>query len=952
MNNQLSLKNQKLTIFIDKNLSIVDYIDCENFPFRQELSINKQLIDIFTLAPNTIDWIQGEEKGTLSDLILYREDEYTIDLYKSERNIPVTVNIHPVNDAHTAFSSLALMNAGAILLDNELCIISSSSPCHRYFDSDLHSYIGAPLWNAIPELKKDLEIPFSRYRESENFEYLQIYYSQTSRWFEVRFHKVSNNYILLFNDISRIKNLEAASKDNEAFLHSILDHIFDGIIVIDTRGIVLLANKAVEKISEYKTEEIIGKNISILMEDKQGEKHDDYLSKGQNREKAHVVDLRRALTMRRKSGKIIPIDIAITQLQLKDKLVFIGSIRDISNQMEQEGRIKELARFPEENWSPVLRIDEDGTVSYANPSSDILLSYWGIDRGQKVPDSFHKIANLTINTGDPQLIQVDCGDTIYDVLFSPALEFRCTYVYGSDVTKNIRYEKELLEHRSQLEEMIESRTQELATAKDEALFANHAKSEFLANMSHEMRTPLTAIIGYAETLLDEDLDESERLKATDTIIRSSLHLKEIISDVLDISKIEAEKLELENIETQILDVLNDTYSVIEPLAREKLLNFSIEFQQAIPKTVHTDPTRLKQILINLCSNAIKFTEQGEIQIVLAPMDNGNIDISVIDTGIGIPTESLTKIFDKFTQADATTTRKYGGTGLGLSLSKQLALLLGGDLTVQSTSNKGSRFAVNFNPGICSNEYIDTFSSERSYLAANADYIPLEGQVLIVEDTPALQDLVSMYLNKSGLSPDLANNGKEGVEMAMSGSYDLILMDIQMPELDGIRATEMLRQSGYSKPIIAMTANATKRDKINCFDAGFSDFLSKPINKQKLNEMLQKHLKKKDSNNMQAITSQMLDTDPDMIELIKKFVVTLPEFVETIDAAIGKQDWQSLSAEIHKLKGLGGGYGYPMLTDLSKEIEDIVRKETYELVNDKIATLKSIIDRIVAGVELR
>ena len=950
MNDKSLLSNEKLTVFIDNNLSIIDYINGEGFPFHHELSTNKQLDDIFSLTPNTLNWIQGKEKGTLSALILYKEDEYTIELYKSEKDIPITASIYPVDDAYSAFAALTLMDAGAIVLDSELCIISSSSSCHTYFNSDLHSHIGMPLWNALPELKKDLEAPFVKYRESGNFEDLQLYYTPTSRWFEVRYHKISDNYILLFNEISRIKNLEAASKDNEVFLHSILDHIFDGIIVIDTNGIIILANKAIEKISEYTTQEIIGKNINILMEDKQAKNHDDYLTKGKNRENSHVVDLRRTLTMRGKSGKIIPIDIAITQLRLKEKMIFIGSIRDISSQLEQESRIRELARFPEENWSPVLRIDEDGTVSYANPSSDILLSYWGIDRGEKVPDTYRNLAKATINTGDPQLIRVDCGDTIYDILFSPALEFRCTYVYGNDVTKNIRYEKELLEHRSQLEEMIESRTKELASAKDEALFANHAKSEFLANMSHEMRTPLTAIIGYAETLLDEDMVEGERLKATDTIIRSSLHLKEIISDVLDISKIEAEKLELENIETQISDILNDTYSVIEPLAREKSLNFSIEFESPVPKTVHTDPTRLKQILINLCSNAIKFTNQGEIKIALAPMDNGNINISVIDTGIGIPTESLIKIFDKFTQADATTTRKYGGTGLGLSLSKQLAILLGGDLTVQSAVNKGSRFAVNFNPGKCSKEMIETFSSTRAYLTANADNISLIGKVLIVEDTLALQDLVTMYLNKSGLSPDMANNGREGVEMAMAGNYDLILMDIQMPELDGIKATEMLRQSGYNRSIVAMTANATKRDKITCFDAGFSDFLSKPIDKQKLNEILQKYLKKKDCGNMKAIPSQMLDTDPDMIALIKKFVVTLPSFVKTIDQAMNAQDWQSLSAEIHKLKGLGGGYGYPMLTDLSKEIEDTIRNENHNLVTEKIDTLKHLIDCIIEGVE--
>lgn len=938
-----------LTLFLDQSLTIVDYIDGEKLPFHGDITTAKNLEEVFSLSSDTKNWITAKHKGKFTGLILYREDEYNIELYRLNSTTPITANITPVKDTNSAFSSLALVDAGAIVLDKDLSIISSSSPCQEYFGIDIYSKIGETIWRAIPDLKQDLERPISQFLATNEYDFIQLHYKPTSKWFDIRCHKIKDDYIILFNDITRIKTLESKTKNNEAFLTKILDHIFDGLVVIDTSGEVILANKSIERISGYRSDELVGNNISMLMESDQGRIHNSYLDRGKNSKTPHVVNLRRTIKLRKKDGAFTSIDIAVTELKLADKLVFIGSIRDISKQLEQEKRITELARFPEENWNPVLKIEENGIVSYANPSSDILLSFWGVAVNDEAPVIYKDIAQGSISSGDPQLIQIDCGDTIYDVLFSPAQELRCVYVYGSDITKNVQYEKELLEHRTQLEAMIESRTRELANAKDEALLANQAKSAFLANMSHEMRTPLTAIVGYAETLLDDDLTEEERLKAADTIIRSSLHLKEIINDVLDISKIEAEKLDLENIETSVLSILNDVYSVMDPLAREKSLDFKITFESAVPKIIQTDPTRLKQILINLCSNAIKFTPTGSIEIRLSTLKNDNIKFSVIDSGIGIPAESLERIFDKFAQADSSTTRQYGGTGLGLSLSKQLAVMLGGNLEVSSELKKGSQFSVHINPGQYSDETINQFSQQRSSIK-HGDIQTLSGRVLVVEDTPALQDLVKMMLSKLGLTPDLAENGKIGVEKATQGNYDLILMDIQMPELDGIKATEMLRESGYRSPIVAMTANATKRDKITCFDAGFSDFLSKPIDKEKLTDVLIKYLEKNMANNRANIKSELLNDEPDMLDLVKKFVDTLPNYISSLADARQKDNWDVMQTEIHKLKGLGGGYGYPLITELAMDIEDILKAGNYELVDEKLAVLSETMENIINTLE--
>jgi CheY-like chemotaxis protein len=222
-------------------------------------------------------------------------------------------------------------------------------------------------------------------------------------------------------------------------------------------------------------------------------------------------------------------------------------------------------------------------------------------------------------------------------------------------------------------------------------------------------------------------------------------------------------------------------------------------------------------------------------------------------------------------------------------------------------------------------------------------------VLLVEDTPALQELVVLILKKNGIDPDTANNGLQGIEMALTGYYDLIFMDIQMPEMDGLRAIEQLRAKDYKRPIVAMTANATKRDKIDCLDAGFNDFIGKPIDKRQLRVILEKYLSKNSINCDEAIQSQVLDDEPDMLDLVIKFVATLPDYCREMERAKEAGDWSALQTPVHKLKGLGGGYGYPILTDLAADIEEMLKTNNYVLINEKLVTLMNAIQRIIRGI---
>jgi len=387
---------------------------------------------------------------------------------------------------------------------------------------------------------------------------------------------------------------------------------------------------------------------------------------------------------------------------------------------------------------------------------------------------------------------------------------------------------------------------ELQKSKDAAEAANHAKTAFLANMSHEIRTPLTAILGYSEMLLDDDQSQEEIEHEINSIITSGKHLQQIINDILDLSKIEAGQLivEYQNVSPSIF--MNELDAILGSQVSEKGLSFDMDYQFPIPGTIRTDPTRLKQILLNLCCNAIKFTKEGGIGISTQYLSNSNqMQIIVTDTGIGISEEEHEKIFYPFTQADNSTTRIYGGTGLGLCISKQLAKTLGGDITVTSKKGKGSKFTITIDVGIEQNELemIHAAPTQETFLNNKSarHHIQLNGHILLVEDNTENQRLITKSIRKIGLTSDIAENGKTGVEKALSGNYNLILMDIQMPVMGGLEAIRKLRDNGYTVPIIGITANAMQEDKNSCFAAGADNYLTKPLDFSHFYEVLSTYL---------------------------------------------------------------------------------------------------------------
>ena len=398
-------------------------------------------------------------------------------------------------------------------------------------------------------------------------------------------------------------------------------------------------------------------------------------------------------------------------------------------------------------------------------------------------------------------------------------------------------------------EKLESANQTLAEYNMLAESATRAKSEFLANMSHEIRTPMTAILGFAEMLLGEpsiDRAPPERVEAIRTIRRNGEYLLDLINDILDLSKIEAGRMEMERIDCPIIQLLSDVMSLMRVRADAKQLPVSIEYVSDIPELIRTDPLRLRQILINLVGNAIKFTETGAVRLVVQLVRSPRtplLCVDVIDTGIGLTSEQQSRLFQPFSQADSSTTRKFGGTGLGLMISKRLAEMLGGDITVTSALGKGSCFRATFETGDLGGvKMIGAHCVSEGVVQAMpanpaANPIELTGRILLAEDGPDNQRLISFILKKAGADVTVVANGQLACDealaaMANGNPFDIILMDMQMPVLDGYDATRRLRSAGYTHPIVALTAHAMEGDDAKCLAAGCDKYLTKPIDRAK------------------------------------------------------------------------------------------------------------------------
>ncbi|MBT4521509.1 MAG: PAS domain S-box protein [Halieaceae bacterium] len=660
---------------------------------------------------------------------------------------------------------------------------------------------------------------------------------------------------------------EMALRNSEELARSVIENAIDAIIRIDSKGSIKSFNPAAEAVFGYQADEVTDKNIKMLMPEPHQSEHDTYMRNYEETGKTKILGLTRELTGLRKDGTTFPIDLSVTEMYQGEERYFSGVLRDISKRMESEEKLQRLLTETREKSrtskvfmdasDPIIIEDLNGIIQDLNYETERSYGYSREELIGKpiktlVPTENHAQADDLLErcrTGEEvrniEGFRIDKSGKPIPVLLTLSQlkgedgETLAIATIANDITTLKKAEEALKLERQNLEVKVEERTIELERAQREAESANRSKSDFLANMSHEIRTPMNAIIGMSHLASKTELTPKQH-NYVSKIQSSAGALLGLINDILDFSKIEAGKLDMEAVEFRLDEVLDNLSNLVTLKAQEKGLEVLFSIEQDVPYSLIGDPLRLGQILTNLTNNAVKFTEHGEITVSIKSIgeeaaDCVRLQFAVKDTGVGLTPEQSGKLFKAFSQADSSTTRKFGGTGLGLTICKNLVEMMDGKIWVESVPGKGSIFIFSVVLGVVSRE-------TRNPLALPKNLQNM--RVLVVDDNEAARMVLDNALSSFNLNVSMAASGSEAISKVEQADikepFDFIIMDWQMPEMNGIRTSEIIKKHPKLKniPKIIMLTSYGREEIVNqAEEIGMDAFLLKPMNPSMLLEAI-------------------------------------------------------------------------------------------------------------------
>ncbi|EPS3421911.1 PAS domain S-box protein [Vibrio fluvialis] len=762
----------------------------------------------------------------------------------------------------------------------------------------------------------------------------------------------------------RYRQLLSEKTSGEARLQAILDTATDGVITINAKGEIQGINAAVSQIFGWQENEVLGRNVSMLMPSHHQQQHDGYLKRYLETGKASVIGSPREVYARHRNGDLIPVRLGVGRVNLDDgETLFVGFIADISQRKAMEEKLREseerlsslmqnipgasFRRLLDHGWTPIYL--SDGVAELCGYSADVLLS------GEV---SFF---DCLLEEDRPQLC--DNIRNSLDERETYEIEYRVTHKDGHTVwvLENgmiVRDENGNVVWSDGVMVDISSRKQmesELLEAKLRAEDAAESKASFLANMSHEIRTPMNAIIGFTDILLDSDISGENR-RHLQTICQSSRSLLHLLNDILDSAKLEKNKLEIEPIPFKLAACVDTVISTLWLGAKSKRVELDLVMSANLPEVVEGAEDRIRQVLMNLVGNGIKFTEHGSVTLAVDPMTDKPdwIRFSVTDTGIGIEPERLNAIFEPFTQADASMSRRFGGTGLGTSISKQLVELMGGQISATSQPGRGSCFVIE----------LPLPASELTVATPSSQVVALPHlRVLVCDDIEQNINLLRILLERQGHTVFTAQDGLEAVRQYQTVHPDVVLMDIQMPNLDGLGASREIRhweaeQNLPQVPIVALTASVLIEDRLQARDAGMAGFANKPVDFAQLTQEMARvlNIKPQTSNSNPAVErEQTTDSDYQVVHFAKAmklwgderlYAVELQawldkqgEVASTLAALADDGAWNQLAERAHALKGLAGNLALMPLFHAFTQLEKSADAHLPAHVNQALADIE-------------